>query len=113
MKLLDKRVVFLVGVLVLLDVASTYLCTLFYPIELEFNPVLRVLLLTLGRVAIVLYAPLEFALLVLLLTAYSRILARIGVGDTFKYCVVVVTVLSVPVAMNFAGVLLALFTSRP
>jgi hypothetical protein len=110
---LNRRVVFLVCVLVLLDAASTYLCTLFYPVELEFNPILRALLLRLGRVAIALYAPLEFALLVLLLSAYSRILARIGVGDTFKYCVAVVAVLSAFVAMNFAGVLHAVLSNRP
>jgi hypothetical protein len=110
---LDRRVVLLVFVLVLLDVASTYLCTLYYPVELEFNPVLRALLLMFGRAGLVLYAPVEFTLLVLLLSAYSRILARIGVKETNKYCVIVLAVLYVPVLLNFAGVLRALFTSRP
>ena len=109
---LDRHVVVLTGVLVVLDVASTYLCTLYYPPELEFNPILRVLLLRLGRVAVVLYAPLEFALLVLLLSAYSWILARIGVKDTSKYCVAVVAILSAFVAMNFAGVLHAVLSGR-
>jgi hypothetical protein len=111
--LLDKRVVLLVGVLVLLDVASTYLCTLFYPAELEFNYVLRHMLIVYGRVGLLLYAPLEFVALTLLLSVYSVFLRKLGVKDTSKYCVVVIAVLSVPVAMNFAGVLLALFTSRP
>jgi len=110
---LDRRVVLLACVLVLLDVASTYLCTLYYPAELEFNPVLRALLLAFGRVSLALYAPVEFALLVLLLSAYSGILARIGVKETNKYCVIVLAVLYVPVLLNFAGVLRALFTSRP
>jgi hypothetical protein len=111
--LLDKRVVFLTGVLVLLDAVSTCLCNLFYPVELEFNPVLRTLLLVFGWAGLVLYAPAEFALLVLLLSAYSRILLRIGVKETSKYCLVVLTVLYVPVLLNFAGVLRALFTSKP
>jgi hypothetical protein len=110
---LNRRVVFLICVLVLFDATSTYLCTLFYPVELEFNPVLRTLLLMFGRVGLVLYAPAEFALLVLLLSAYSRLLTRIGVKETNKYCVAVLLVLYVPVLLNFAGVLRALFTSRP
>jgi hypothetical protein len=110
---LDRRVVLLAGVLVLLDAVSTYLCTLYYPAELEFNPVLRALLLMFGRVGLVLYAPVEFVLLVLLLSAYSRILAWIGVKDTSKYCVVVIAVLSAFVVMNFAGVLHAVLSGRP
>jgi len=105
---LDKRVVVLVALLVVLDAVSTYLCTLYYPLELEFNPLLRYLLIEYGRVALVLYAPIEFILLTLLLTAYTMILKRIGVRDTFKYCVVVVATLSVFIAMNFIGVLVKL-----
>jgi hypothetical protein len=110
---LDRRVAVLVGVLVVLDAISTYLCTLFYPVELEFNPVLRTLLLVFGRVAIVLYAPVEFALLVLLLSAYGRLLARIGVKETNKYCTAVLLALYVPVLLNFAGVLRAVLTGKP
>jgi hypothetical protein len=99
--LIDKRVVALVAVLVVLDAVSTYLCTLYYSIELEFNPLLRYLLKIYGRVALALYAPLEFMLLATLLSVYTRILKRIGIRDTFKYCVVVLSVFYFIVALNF------------
>jgi hypothetical protein len=101
LKLLDKRVVFLVGVLVLLDAISTYLCTLFYPVDLEFNYVLRHMLIVYDRVGLLLYAPLEFAVLTLLLSVNSVLLRRLGVKNTFKYSVMIVAVLSVFIAMNF------------
>lgn len=105
--MLDKRVVFLVGVLVLLDAISTYICTLFYPVELEFNYVLRLMLIVYGRAGLLLYAPLEFVALTLLLSAYSVLLRKLGVKDTFKYCVVVVAVLSVFIVMNLIGFIYA------
>jgi hypothetical protein len=110
---LDRRVVLLAGVLVLLDAVSTYFCTLYYPAELEFNPVLRALLLALGRAGLLLYAPVEFTLLVMLLSAYSGILLRIGVKETGKYCLAVLTALYMPVVLNIIGVLHAVLTSRP
>jgi len=105
---LDKRLVLLVALLVVLDAVSTYLCTLYYPLELEFNPLLRLLLKTYGRVAIALYTPLEFALLVLLLKTYTVILKKIGVENTFKYSVAVLSALYLAVALNFIGVLVKL-----
>jgi hypothetical protein len=106
-KSLDKRVVFLVGVLVLLDAVSTYLCTLVYPVELEFNYVLRHLLIVYGHVGLLLYAPLEFVALTLLLSVYSKLLRKLGVKDTFKYCVVIIATLSIFIAMNFIGFIYA------
>jgi hypothetical protein len=102
---IDKRVVILIALLVVLDGLSTYLCTLYYPLELEFNLLLRYLLIAYGKIALVLYAPLEFLALIVLLSAYSRILKRIGIRDTFKYCMIVVTVLFLIVLMNFIGVI--------
>jgi len=101
---LDKRLITLVALLVILDTVSTYLCTLYYPVELEFNPVVRYLL-KYNRLAIVLYAPIEFTLLTLLLTAYSKVLVKIGVKNTFKYCVVVLSVFYLIVTINILGVL--------
>jgi len=103
--MIDKRVVILIALLVILDAFSTYLCTLYYPVELEANVILRDLLKTHGKVALVLYAPLEFTLLTLLLTAYSKILMRLGVKNMFKYCVIVLIVLYVVIALNLVGVL--------
>jgi len=105
---LDRRLVLLVGVLVVLDAVSTYLCTLYYPVELEFNLLLRYLLIAYGKIALVLYAPLEFLALIVLLSAYSRILKRIGIRDTFKYCIIVLSVFYFIVVMNFIGVLIKL-----
>jgi hypothetical protein len=105
---IDKRLVVLIAVLVVLDATSTYLCTLYYPAELEFNPILRYLLKEYGRVAIALYAPLEFTLLTLLLTTYNMILRKIGVENTFKYCVAVLVAFYLVVMLNFVGVVVAL-----
>jgi hypothetical protein len=105
---IDKRVITLTALLVVLDALSTYLCTLYYPLELEFNPLLRYLLKTYGEVSLVMYAPLEFTALILLLSAYSKLLVRIGVKDTFKYCVVVIVALLMFIALNFIGVLVKL-----
>jgi hypothetical protein len=105
---LDRRLIVLVALLVVLDALSTYLCTLYYPVELELNPLLKYLLIKYGRVALALYAPLEFTLLTLLLVAYSRILKKIGVEDTFKYCVVVLSVFYLVIILNFVGVIIAL-----
>ena len=101
--MLNKRLVTLVALLVVLDVFSTYLCTLYYPAELEFNPLLRYLLLKYSGLALALYAPIEFIALTLLLTAYSKILTRLGVKNTFKYCIVVLSVFYLIVTINFLG----------
>jgi hypothetical protein len=105
---LDRRLVLLVALLVVVDALSTYLCTLYYPAELEFNPILRYLLKVHGRVALALYAPIEFTLLVLLLTAYSKTLQKLGVKNTFKYSVIVISVFYLIIALNFVGVIIAL-----
>lgn len=109
---LDRRVVALIGFLVVLDTVSTYLCTLYYPAELEFNPILRHMLLAYGSTGLLLYAPLEFAFLTLLLSVHSRLLVRLGVRSTFKYYVVVLIALYALVSMNFAGYICAVL-SRP
>jgi hypothetical protein len=105
---LDRRLIVLVALLVVLDAISTYLCTLYYPLELEFNPLLRHLLVNYGRVALALYAPLEFTLLTLLLVVYNRVLRKIGVENTFKYSVIVVSVFYLVIILNFIGVLVKL-----
>jgi hypothetical protein len=104
---LDRRLVILVALLVVLDALSTYLCTLYYPVELELNPILRYLLKVYGKVALALYAPLEFLALIALLSAYSKILQKLGVNDTFKYCVVVLSVFYLVIILNFIGVIIA------
>jgi hypothetical protein len=105
---LDRRLIVLVALLVVLDAISTYMCTLYYPLELEFNPLLRYLLKVHGRVALALYAPLEFLALIALLSAYSKILQKLGVENTFKYCIVVLSVFYLVIILNFAGVIIAL-----
>jgi hypothetical protein len=65
------------------------------------------MLIVYDRVGLLLYAPLEFVALTLLLSVNNMLLRRLGVKNTFKYCVVVVAVLSVFIAMNFIGLIYA------
>jgi len=94
--------------LVLLDATSTYLGTSLYSPDLELNPILRCMLVRLGRVAAVLYAPAEFAILVLLLTLLRRSLASLGVAGSERFCKLILLVLYALVALNWVGVAVAL-----
>ncbi len=103
---LDKRVYDWILFLVLFDTISTYLCILFYPLELEFNLFLRFLLKSYGVLSLLLYAPLEYFALLLLITTYNWVLLKLGVKDTWRYCKIVLVFLALPVALNWIGVLI-------
>jgi hypothetical protein len=91
-------------VLVVLDAISTYLLLHRYPPEMEFNPILRHLLLACGPWILIAYAPVEYAVVLLLLELLDRIYRRLGMRPE-KYVRVALMLLYVPILLNWLGVL--------
>jgi hypothetical protein len=89
-------------VLVLMDVASTYLLLGKYPVELELNPVLRQLL-AIDKRLVFAWIPVEYLGLLSLFYINKYVRMKLGVKKKLEYAVVLL--LLVTVASNIIGLL--------
>jgi hypothetical protein len=92
------------ALLVSLDAITTYILSLLYPYNLEFNPILRALL-SVDRRLVFAYAPVEFLALYAIYRLYSWFLRKIGFGKRLEYIFVFLPLLAV--ASNVAGIIAA------
>jgi hypothetical protein len=99
---LEKAALILL-VLVVLDVASTYMLVEKYPTRLEFNPILRQLL-TIDKRLVFAWIPVEYPALLGLYYLNKRVRERLGVKKKLEYLVIMLV--AVIVLLNTVGVVL-------
>jgi hypothetical protein len=101
---LRASLLLLVLVLVVLDVSSTYMLLQRYPVDLEFNPILRQLVRAFGLRVLLVYAPVEYTLITLLLILQGRLLSKLNIEKTEKYLKITLIALYTIVLLNWVGV---------
>jgi hypothetical protein len=90
--------------LVVLDVASTYLLVQRHPVELELNPVLRQLL-AIDKRLVFAYAPVEYTALLGLFYLNKKVREKLGVKKKLEYSIIVLA--ATIVVLNTIGLVLS------
>ena len=104
MKVKVERAGVVLAVLVALDALTTYALAHRYPVEQEFNPILKCLLAVDKRLVFA-YAPVEYLVLLCLYHLNKRARERLGVKKRLEYSVI--GLVAVVVSLNVVGLLVS------